>query len=325
MVRTTDEVASFLDAFDDGELDEELAALARRRPMRRLRRRPRTKRATTVAGVEHEYRILDGDGLPVDARHLLPSLGIEGVHADPTDPNACRGRWGGVVTVDGAEIEVATPPVPIAPGFVDRIVQLTEVGRAEVERFLPPGFTLEGFSTHLNVSTPTRGDDRRAQSLARTLGPALMVLMDRPSSPGLLVRPRPGRMEFGAEYVAGGDLAAALAFAGAGCVIDRPARLELRRLAVRLDLVPAVERYGWYVDRRAAGVDLYGPSDDVILDRLYGSRVSVWDHLTEVWQVIRPALVSRSAPMDCRFADAVSSGDQLPPLRRLHRGTASRA
>jgi hypothetical protein len=43
------------------------------------------------------------------------------------------------------------------------------------------------------------------QMVLRSFAPALMFLLDAATSPGLLVRPRHGRLEFGGEYAEGGQ------------------------------------------------------------------------------------------------------------------------
>ena len=61
---------------------------------------------------------------------------------------------------------------------------------------------------------------------SRSFAPSLMLLMDAPSSPGLLVRPRRGRLEFGGEFVTGNQLAAAVLLAAGGAIVV--AELELQ-------------------------------------------------------------------------------------------------
>ena len=66
------------------------------------------------AGVEREWRVVRRNGAAVDFRELVDRLPLDGRRLDPDDPHAHRCRWGGVVTADGREAEVATPPVPVA-------------------------------------------------------------------------------------------------------------------------------------------------------------------------------------------------------------------
>jgi hypothetical protein len=306
LMRDGTEVAEFLDQLDAGLLDEELSELVRRPPRRRLRRRQAVRRAASV-GVEHEFIVRDDRGHPVDFREVLPGLVFDGVSADPSDPNAVRCAWGGVVTADGPEAEIATPPVPIGEGFVADVVAAAELGRGALAASLPVSWSLEGFSTHVNVTFRNRRvDHRHAELLARSVGPAVMLLMDRADSPGLLVRPRPGRMEFCGEYVVGEELAAVVAFVGAAVTgldegVLSPKLLD--RLAIDLRLEPACERFGWYVDRCSVGFDLgeRGPASELV--RRDGACVTGHAHVRELWAVVRPALAARVSPEDLAAMD----------------------
>lgn len=321
VARSEDDVRDFLRDLDSGAHDRGLLEALRRRPRARLTRRPRRSRVLRV-GVEHEYRV-HGPGGVVDVRTIVDGLDL-GVRADPTDPHAHRGPWGGVVTADGAEAEVATPPVPVGPGAVARVAALAAAGRAHLAAALGDDHRLEGFSTHLNVSAPSRGDRPRAALFARTFAPALMLLLDRPTSPGLLVRPRPGRLELGGEYSAGDDLAVALLFAlGAtlalGSIRDRR---SCRALALDLLVEPARERYGWYVDRRAVGADLYELGRETPLRRsATGATVTAGRHLEDAWAVARARLVGLLPDAELAPVDDVVGG--TTPLPRPQEGVAS--
>ena len=186
LARAAGEARDFLRDLDAGRLDSELAQALRRPPRRLLTRAPR-RPDTLRTGVEHEYRVLTARG-PVDARTIIDDLDL-GPRVDPTDPHAHRGPWGGVITADGAEAEVATPPVLVAPSAVATVAALARRGRAVLDDALGDDRRLEGYSTHLNVSVPRRGDRRAAMRFARSFAAPLTPLLDRPTSPGLLVRP----------------------------------------------------------------------------------------------------------------------------------------
>ena len=96
-----------------------------------------------------------------------------------------------------------------------------------------------------------------------------MLLIDRRDSPGLLVRPRPGQLELGGEYVSGARLRAAAAFAA-----ESTRAAVQRRTPPCLDVVldAAVERYGWFVDRNAFGIDLYRDGRATVLRRARVAR-----------------------------------------------------
>ena len=172
------------------------------------------------------------------------------MHLDPSDPNARRGVWGGVLTLDGLDPEVVTAPEPLRLGCVDRVHDGLAHGRAALESDLrAAGLDVEltGYSTHVSVEVP----DERVVAVARHVldrhSPALMLAFDRADSPGLLVRPRPGRLEICGEFTAGRQLRTAAALSlGVGLLADRSVRRPWTgRSAARVrgHLAPAVERF----------------------------------------------------------------------------------
>ena len=215
----------------------------------------------TLLGVEQEFSLFDADGRQVDARSLLVDLGIPGALLDPGDPFARRLPWGGVLTADGPEAEIATPPVALGPGAFGRVVDLADLGREQLTAALPSGVVASGYSTHLSVAVGDRLTGAAAALYATTFACGLMLLTERQDSPGLLVRPRPGRLELCTEFIDGEQLREALAFAaGSALAVARAVATGDRSIAdpgARPGLAPAVDRFGWYVDRHAFGVDLH--------------------------------------------------------------------
>lgn len=67
-------------------------------------------RLTAMVGLEHEFALWRGTDR-LDFRTLVHEIGLDGRRLDPGDPNAYRCRWGGVITADGKEAELASPPV----------------------------------------------------------------------------------------------------------------------------------------------------------------------------------------------------------------------
>jgi hypothetical protein len=106
-----------------------------------------------LLGLEHEFEVAR-DGEPIDFRRLVTDIELDGKRLDPGDPLAHRCRWGGVITADGREAEIASPPVAAAPGFTGELAGWAARGRAELAAALPHGATLSGYSTHLSVSIP---------------------------------------------------------------------------------------------------------------------------------------------------------------------------
>jgi hypothetical protein len=204
-------------------------------------------------GIEQEFEVFRG-GLKVDFRELIHTLPIEGLRVDPGDVNAYRLPSGMALTCDESEAELASPPIAIRPGFASAIEAWAAEARSILERLLPAGFTIHGYSTHVSVSVPGLPDVALAERYARTFGPLFALLIERRESLGVFVRPRPDRLELCGEFAEGRRLAAVAAFA-AGSVRaatgnDTPPALELQLLACQ-------ERFGFRVHRLAAGIDLY--------------------------------------------------------------------
>jgi hypothetical protein len=273
-----------------------------------------------VCGVEHEYAVLAA-GRAVDFRALVDDLDL-GRRLDPGDPHAHRGPWGGVVTADGREAEVVTPPVVIGPGAVDEVYGWTESGRRFLAERLPPGHSLAGFSTHVSIAVPDRTVRRAADLLVAHISPAIMLLLDGRDSPGLLVRPRPGRLEVCGEYLTGQSLRLAVAVtlaAAEHCAVaagSRSARARLpRRLAVRTE--PSRQRYGTYVDRTAFGPDLYGEGRAAVLRARRGrGGTPAGEHLRHVVDLLAGRLGELLHPADLAGLAAVVDGREPLPSER---------
>jgi hypothetical protein len=279
----------------------------------------RERAAPLVAGVEREWRVLRRDGAPRDFALMIDALPLDGRRLDPDDPHAHRCRWGGVVTADGREAEAATPPVPVGPGAPADIEALSRLGLRQLRAALPQGLRLEGYSTHINVSVADRVVVRAADRFARYLAVPQMLLLDRAGSPGLLVRPRRGRLEIGGEYAVGDQLRAAVTFAVAGAVAcsGEPRLLAgLARPSMRIE--PANDRFGWYVDRAAAGVDLYRGGRETALPTEAGvTRAGAL--LDQAWSVLRPLAAELVGTPAVDLVDAYVEGRRPLPLERPER------
>jgi hypothetical protein len=235
-----------------------------------------------LAGIEHEYEVAR-DGARIDFRALIHTLRLDGARLDPGDPNAYRCAWGGVVTADGREAEIATPAVRRRAGYASDLEAIAALGRRALEERLPAGVTLRGYSTHVNVSMPRRWNDAVALLYVQTFAPALMLMMDRPNSPGMLVRPRPGRLELCGEFVDGARLRAVVAFAVASvrACADAVIRGAPAPEPLRVVIEPGVERFGWYVDRTAFGPDLYARGRRARLRTVAGRAVRAQERLVD--------------------------------------------
>ncbi|MDE3194147.1 MAG: hypothetical protein KGN00_10700 [Chloroflexota bacterium] len=271
-------------------------------------------------GIEHEYRVVGGAD-PVDFREIIGDLELGVAHLDPRDAFGFRLASGTWLTCDEAEAEVAMPPVPLAPGFGRAVASSAAGARADLERILGPGLRPDGFSTHVNVTASGERRHDAARLFARTFAPALMLLMDGPASPGLLVRSRPGRIELGGEFVEGDDLTSAALLAAGGvlaCLARAAGRRAARDLPPELVVEPAAEwrRYGWYVDRRAFGPDLYREGRRAILTTSGGKPVTAQSQLAAAWRSARRELPYTVDRADVERVDAAVAGTRALPLER---------
>lgn len=270
----------------------------------------RARARVRLIGVEREYSVLDGDR-SVDARTIWPSLPVPGAALDPGDPNSRRGPTGATITTDGPHAEIATPPVDLRPGCTAEVLAHAAAAGAHLLGQLH-GRNLIGYSTHINVEVDDRIVVRVARLIARRLALPIMLGLDRADSPGLLIRPRPGRLEVGGEFAAGDQLRAATVITIA-MVLLAESRLGPRgwRPAVRPRpaVVDATERYGWYLDRRAFGPDLYREGRSA---RIGGSTAG--ELLQHLWTQGRCCAATVLGPDELQLVDELVDGRRPLPL-----------
>jgi hypothetical protein len=266
-----------------------------------------------VCGVEHEYELRDVRGAVLDFRTVAGTLDL-GQRLDPGDPHAYRGAWGGVVTADGREAEVVSPPVPVGAGAADLVHAFCTAGRRHLADRLPAGATLTGYSTHISTEVPDAVVRQVATLVVRRLSPALMLLLDRRTSPGLLVRPRPGRLEVCGEFAQGRTLRLAVAVVVAAGQLCAAQPKELPP-PLRVRSERAKERFGTYVDRSALGPDLYSVGRAAVLRRR-GGRVTAGEHLAEVVALLDDRLRALLAADDLAALHAVVAGDLPLPCEQ---------
>ena len=260
-------------------------------------------------GLEHEFRVTGPTGV-LDFRTLIHGLRLGQCNLDPADPNAYRLATGAALTCDGREAEIALAPILVRPGFTDEVRGRADAERRALAGRLAAEIHIEGVSTHLSVSLPDGLTQPVCRLYARTFAPAMMLLLDRRDSPGLLVRPRPGRVELGGEYVVGRRLAAAALFAvGSVMACERAVRGDAAALppslAVRLE--PGRARFGWYVDRTAFGGDLYATGRATTL-RTDDGTITAQQALERAWQSARRALGQLAGPGELALLEQIVSG-----------------
>jgi hypothetical protein len=261
--------------------------------------------ARPVAGLEHEFTIWAG-AEQQDFRTLVHTRTWDGICIDPGDPNAYRCSWGGVVTADGREAEVVTPPMAMTPGFSERLIRTAATGRAVLAEQLPE-LRLDGYSTHLSFEVPDRRVPRVARRFAQHFAPALMLLLERHDSRGVLIRPRRDRLELCGEFLSGPQLQAAIVFAAGAAQACASRRGLPPRLRVKL--APSVHRFGTFVRRDAFRTDLYAEGRAAVLRTRSGRRMTAQEHLEEAWRVARPHAARIATEAELTIVDRVVAGD----------------
>jgi len=256
----------------------------------------------------------------VDFRSVIHHLDLGRPRLDPADPNAYRLASGAALTADDAEAEIALAPTFVRHGCGRSLAATARSERGALESRLPEGAHLDGYSTHLSVAVRPSSSVVMAKLYAAGFSAALMLLMDSVGSPGLLVRPRPGRLELGGEFVDGDRLVVAAIFAvgsvracqrwlegGAGQVAF-PDRL-------RVDVQRDDQRYGWFVCRTAFATDLYLAGRDTPLRRHRGSPITAQTHLERCWAAARATLAGDIDETELELVDKlVGSNEPLPAL-----------
>jgi hypothetical protein len=272
-------------------------------------------------GLEHEFLVFDRQGGRVDFRLVVHDLALGRRDLVPSDRHAYRLSTGSMVTADTTEAEIAVPPAEVRPGFTRLVDGWARYERQRLGR-RASWLSFVGDSTHLSVTMPPGIDgDRAADLFARHFAPGLMLLLDQRHSPGLLVRPRPYRLELGGEYAVGRALRAALAYAtGAALACYAAAARGGGRAELPPRLAPVLERgvlrYGWYVSRHAFGDDLYEQGRATSLPLASGGIMAAGDHLTEGWRIARLHLEPLAARGDLEDADALVAGKRGLPCEQ---------
>jgi hypothetical protein len=254
--------------------------------------------ATRRVGVEHEYAVWSGS-TQLDFRRLLPAV-TDGLRAlDPGDPRACRLPSGVMLTADGREAELATPPLPwdgSAPGRLDALLATERSVLAARVADVADADRVTGFSTHVSVTVPDQLVVDVGRQFVRHCGLATALVAEPRSSSGLLVRPRRGRLEIGGEYAEGEHLVAMVTFVGSAVsalLADvRPPRLP------QPVAVPAREKFGWFL-----------PPEMTYADLLEQGRAAHAGLLEAAWAWARPSCLRDG--VDPTPVDRLAAGARL--------------
>lgn len=261
-------------------------------------------------GIEQELVIRRGAEV-IDFAAFARTHPLPGIRIDPDDPHAHRQAAGGVITVDGAEAEIATEPQTLGPNFTVGLSTSLQGLRSGLNAVLTDAgeMSAQGVSTHLNVEIEDSLVVGAAQRFAARHSAAMMLLLDRVTSPGLLVRPRRGRLELGGEYAVGKQLTAATVFATAAALDCERSRHVRPRAQPTLQQARA--RFGWYIDRKSFGPDLYRDGRCARLGRLTGQDLLDWS-----WSRSRPQVARLVAEHELHAVDDVVAGRHPLPCEQ---------
>jgi hypothetical protein len=269
--------------------------------------------AGDVIGLEHEYQILV-DSRQVNFGEVIHDLGVGRPRLDPADLNAYRLASGAVLTADEAEAEIALSPMYVSPGCGRRLAATARSERHALQARLGGRARVEGYSTHLSVAVKPFFAEAIASLYAATFSASLMLLMDSVFSPGLLIRPRPSRLELGGEFVDGDRLAAAAVFAvGSVRACQRLLEGDDAQLvfpeSLSLDIQRDDQRYGWFVPRTAFKTDLYRTGRTTWLRTQTGLRITAQTHLERCWAAAKATLVGDVCDGDLELIDSIVFGE----------------
>lgn len=263
-------------------------------------------------GFEHEYTVRHG-WRQLDFRELLADREIEGVRADPADPYAFRLASGLVLTCDDREAEIACPPVALTGGFSSRLAAWAAQGRETIEGFLPARAELHGYSTHISISMPDEICVELAGRWAQIYAAAWMLVIQRPSAHGVMVRPRPGRLELCGDF-ASGDVLRAAAVLAAGTVLNLADCIQRRTLPeapiLHVEVDPASIRWGYEVRRFAFGPDLLAGGRKAALQTYDGRHLNGQQVLEAALRDAERGLRSRGFEADLSLLREMVAGER---------------
>ncbi len=237
-----------------------------------------------MIGAEQEFELFSR-GKQLDFRALFPQA-VKGVRSFPF--RNCEGAVildsGYMLGSDGKEAEFAT--VPINSNGAGCLTLAREVSRCRnhlIQLLETMGVRdVRGYSTHLNISVPFGREDEIASAISTTVAPSLILLMEAQQSPGLLIRPRRGRLEIGSEYIDDEKQLAAGAVFLAGVVSAYLRNGSLWNQFPRIRLKRSEEgniRPGIYLPRDAYGESLHDLGRQALLELENGQTLTAGEAL----------------------------------------------
>lgn len=171
--------------------------------------RTRSTPRAPIIGLENEFYIFCNER-QVDARALIWRLARFEEHPPFfTFRGVCKLASGAQLSADRACAETAMAPELLTQRGLHSLCEATISHRNRLLRLVQRcgdevggRRRVEGFSTHINLHFPSTAPWGMCNLLGRTVLPAYFLLTERPVSGGMMLRPRPMRVEIGGEYIA---------------------------------------------------------------------------------------------------------------------------
>lgn len=236
-------------------------------------------RGRLSAGVEQEFEIFQA-GAKLDFQLVFAAVARKlGAIPFRSRDLAAVVDPGYMLASDDTEAEFATAPVDLAgTGALELAGEVARCRESLLDALLEGhADDVRGYSTHLNLGLRHGGETTLALAVAELVGPSLTLLLEGPDSPGLLIRPRPLRLEIGTEYVDRDELMVAgiVLLAGAVCALERGAaaiaewpRAQVQRWEI------GVMRGGVYLPRDAFSQSIHARGRDAQIQLTGGGMLS---------------------------------------------------
>lgn len=248
-----------------------------------------------MLGVEQEYDLFAGRS-QLDFRALF-GRGLARRRSVPfrNCDSAAILEAGYMLACDGQEAEFATAPIDYHGEGCLTLAREVIRCRNDMLKLLGAIAVpdVRGYSTHLNISVPAGRESELATALSKTVAPALILLMEARQSPGLLIRPRRGRLEIGSEYIDDeAQLSAASVFltgAVQAFLSDETLWGQFPRLALK-HWEEANIRPGIYLPHDAFGESIYEHGRAAKLELASGGTIRAGDLLNICSRLVLRAL-----------------------------------
>lgn len=268
-----------------------------------------------LLGVEQEFELFQ-NGERLDFRTLFPSL-VSRLSSVPfrDSDTAVLLEAGYMLACDGQDAEIATAPISYRRAGLPTLAREVSRCRGHLLQLLANHGIREvrGYSTHVSVSVPAGHEWEFATAAACTFAPALLLLMEARVSPGLLIRPRRGRLEIGSEYIDSEEqleaclvflAAAAHAWAQAGTTWGKLPRVRLERWQ------EANIRPGIYLPPDAFGESLHQHGRLAVLELEQGGRTTAGKLLESAADLLLAGVDKHVSPEATRILSEFARGDR---------------